>query len=207
MQVGPPVVIIPFVWRETYAPILLARKAARLRAETGNSALRSKYDIGLAPWPYFKRGIGRAMKFLFGVPVVAFTSVYMGLLYSYFYLLIVTITPTFQEVYGFSTGVTGLAYLGLGLGYFFGPLLFATLSDRMLKQKAKQNAASGGEMKPEYRLPLSIVGAICIPIAFFWYGWSAEAKTHWIVPIIGPFFLGFGNSLVFVCALALRHIL
>ena len=138
------------------------------------------------------------MKFLFRVPIVALISVYMGLLYSYFYLLVVTITPTFQDVYGFGTGVVGLAYLGLGAGYFIGPLLFAMLSDRMLKQKARKAASSGGEMKPEYRLPLSIVGAFCIPVAFFWYGWSAQARTHWIVPIIGPVFLGFGNSLVFV---------
>ena len=124
----------------------------------------------------------------------------MGLLYSYFYLLITTITPTFQKVYGFGPGVVGLAYLGLGAGYFFGPLSFAVLSDRMVKRKAAKSAASGGEMKPEYRLPLAIVGGFCVPVAFFWYGWSAQAKTHWIVPILGPAFLGFGNSLVFVNA-------
>lgn len=63
----------------------------------------------------------------------------------------------------------------------------------MLKRKAAKTAAEGGEMKPEYRLPLAIVGGISVPITFFWYGWSAQAHTQWIVPIIGPAFLGFGN--------------
>ncbi|EXA29113.1 hypothetical protein FOVG_19345 [Fusarium oxysporum f. sp. pisi HDV247] len=26
----------------------------------------------------------------------------------------------------------------------------------------------------------------------FWYGWSADAKTHWIVPIMGSTFVGIG---------------
>ena len=31
-----------------------------------------------------------------------------------------------------------------------------------------------------------------VPISIFWYGWAAEKQSHWIVPIIGTFFFGFG---------------
>ena len=31
-----------------------------------------------------------------------------------------------------------------------------------------------------------------IPIGLFWYGWSAKAQAHWIVPIIGSSFVGVG---------------
>lgn len=27
-----------------------------------------------------------------------------------------------------------------------------------------------------------------------WYGWSAQAKIHWIMPIIGTAIFGFGES-------------
>lgn len=31
-----------------------------------------------------------------------------------------------------------------------------------------------------------------IAIGMFWYGWSADKKVHWIVPIIGTFPIGVG---------------
>lgn len=52
--------------------------------------------------------------------------------------------------------------------------------------------AGSGEMKSEYGLLPMIFGTPCIPIGLFWYGWSAEAHTHWIVRIIGTAFIGMG---------------
>ena len=49
---------------ETYAPVILERKAERLRKETGNKALRSKLDVGLSPADYFKKSIIRPFKIL-----------------------------------------------------------------------------------------------------------------------------------------------
>lgn len=42
------------------------------------------------------------------------------------------------------------------------------------------------------RLPSMIFFAMLIPIAFFWYGWTAEKHAHWIVPMLAqiPFGLG-----------------
>jgi len=38
------------------------------------------------------------------------------------------------------------------------------------------NAA--GDLKPEHRLTPTFVGAFCIPICLFWFGWSARAAVH-----------------------------
>ena len=136
------------------------------------------------------------MKMLIFSPIVLAFSIYMGLVYSYFYLLLTTLTTVFEDVYHFSSTIVGLAYLGLGVGYLIGQFVFAKFSDRILKEKTRKDP--NGEMKPEYRLPLAIVGGCCVPVAFFWYGWAVKARVHWIVPIIGPAFLGVGNSLIFV---------
>lgn len=53
-------------------------------------------------------------------------------------------------------------------------------------------------MKPEYRLPPLMVGAFLIPIGLFWYGWTAQNKTHWIVPIIGTSLIGVGTMCAFL---------
>ncbi|KAJ7607772.1 hypothetical protein DFH06DRAFT_1149316 [Mycena polygramma] len=85
------------------------------------------------------------------------------------------ISPTqFSDIYGFNTGTGGLAYIGLGLGF-------------MLVGEER------GKGEPEMRIPALIFGSLFVPVGF-WYGWSAEAKLHWIMPIIGSGIFGFGSS-------------
>jgi hypothetical protein len=129
-------------------------------------------------------------------PIVLSLSVDMGLIYSYFYLLFTTFTPIFEENYHFPPSTVGLSYLGVGVGFLVGQVSFAKLGDMILKKCARRSG--NGQLKPEYRLPLCCVGAFFIPIGLFWYGWSMVAHVHWIVPIIGTGFLGYGNALVFV---------
>ncbi|KAI8629805.1 MFS general substrate transporter [Xylariaceae sp. FL1651] len=192
--------------RESYAPIILQRKVNRLRKETGNNLLRSKLDIGLSPSDYFKRGAVRPVKMFVRSPIVAIMALYTALTYGYLYLQFTTMTEVFQEAYGFSTALVGLSFLGLGVGSFIGIAIYSATSDRYLKRKSEEAdrkaEALGTEkkgMKPEYRLPLLPVGSIFIPAGLFLYGWSAQYKVHWIVPIIGTGFGGIGNILVFLC--------
>ncbi|KAI1135951.1 bicyclomycin resistance protein [Hypoxylon sp. FL0543] len=191
--------------KESYAPVILERKVAKLRKETGNDLLRSKLDAGLSPGDYFKRGIIRPFRMLFLSPIVAITSLYMAVTYGYLYLMFTTITEVFQEYYHFSTSTVGLAFLGLGVGSMIGILLFSGTSDKYIQRRAaKADAAaqaSGGAkmgMKPEYRLPLLPLGAVLIPAGLFIYGWTASYKVHWIAPIIGTAVVGVGNLIVFM---------
>jgi len=65
--------------RETYAPVLLERKTARLRKETGNPNLRSKMQLNLTPKEVFIRAIARPTKLLFFSPICGLMSLYMGM--------------------------------------------------------------------------------------------------------------------------------
>lgn len=161
--------------RETYAPVLLQRKVDRLRKETGNDLLRSKLDAGLSPRDYFKRGIVRPFKMLLFSPMCAILALYMGITYGYLYLLFTSITIVFEESYGFSSGMVGLVYLGLGVGSMAGLIFFSISSDRHLKKMA---AKEGQGMKPEYRLRPLPVGAVLLPAGFFLYGWTAQVRTY-----------------------------
>lgn len=190
------VICIP-IWRESYPPILLARKAARLRKETRNQELRSKYDNGLAASAHFKRSIGRAIKMLVYSPIILALSFWMGLMYSYFYLLLTTMTSIFEQTYGWTPQIAGLSYLGLGVGFTLGQVLFGFVGDKILLRMTARNPDGG--MKPEYRLPLGLIGACANPLGLFLYGWTAQYAVHWIVPIIGTAFVSFGNCLIFVC--------
>ena len=127
-------------------------------------------------------------------PIVVLLSIFVSIVYSYMYLLFTTFTRVFEDQYGFNAGEAGLAYLGLGIGFCIGQLTVGMFSDRYIKrQKAKR-----GEMKPEDRLPPLVVGAFLVPIGLFWYGWTVEKHTHWIVPIIGTGLIGIGILYVFL---------
>ncbi|KIW17886.1 hypothetical protein PV08_05081 [Exophiala spinifera] len=179
--------------RETYEPILLEKRTKRLRKETGNPNLRSKLDKGIPTKEYFLRAIVRPSKMLLFSPIVLSLSLYMAVVYGYLYLLFTTLTLVFEGTYHFSQGAVGLAYLGIGIGSLFGLITFGILSDRMVKKLSAK-----GEMKPEYRLPPLIPGSLIIPIGLFWYGWSAHAAIHWIMPIIGTLFVGLGLMATFM---------
>lgn len=62
-----------------------------------------------------------------------------------------TIPPTFEGQYGFSTSLTGLIYLSLGLGYGLGLWTFSILSDKTVVRLTERN---NGVFEPEMRLHL-----------------------------------------------------
>ncbi|TVY58990.1 MFS transporter prlG [Lachnellula cervina] len=179
--------------RETYGNVLLKHKAARLRKETGNLHLISKGDLGLSPRALFLHSIVRPLKLLLFSPIVLLLSLFAAVVFGQTFLLFTTFPTVFEEQYGFTTGTSGLSYLGMGIGMILGIITFRLLSDKILTKAALDG---DGTMKPEYRLPLMVYLTPVMPIGFFWYGWSAYAQVHWIVPIIGTGFIGIGSLFV-----------
>lgn len=182
--------------RETYEPVLLQRLTNKLKKETGNEKLKSKLDSGISKKDFFIRAIVRPTKMLIFSPIVLALSIYMAVVYGYLYLLFTTLTPVYEEVYGFGPGPVGLVFLGIGIGSMLGLVVFGALSDRLLKRLTAKNGT--GEMKPEYRLPPLLPGCLFIPIGLFWYGWSVEKQIHWIMGIIGTLWVGFGMLATFM---------
>lgn len=183
------------VVRETYAPVLLQRKVDRLQRETGNPRLKSAMANNLSRGERLSRSFRRPLVLLFRSPIVFLFSVFIAVVYSYQFLLFVTIPNVFGKLYHFTVGETGLAYLGIASGLLIGNALFGYISDRLLTKKGK-----GEEMKPEYRLPLMIPGAFCIPACFFIYGWTTHYGVYWFVPICATSLLGIGLNMSLVSA-------
>ncbi|KAH8748568.1 major facilitator superfamily domain-containing protein, partial [Hyaloscypha sp. PMI_1271] len=174
-----------FFLRETNVAVLLGWEAARLRKETGNAALVSKMDRGLTPRQLFLRAIPRPTKLLILSPIVLLLSLLCAFVFGLLFMLFTTFPTVFEEQYRFSAGVSGLSYLGVGIGMAVSLGAFATVSDKL------QNAL-GDSPKPEGRLKPMACVMPAVPVGIFWYGWAAEKQTHWIVPIIATSFFGFG---------------
>lgn len=165
--------------------MLLGWKAARIRQETGNAALVSKMDRGLTPRQLFLRAITRPTKLLILSPIVLLLSLLCAFVFGLLFMLFTTFPTVFEEQYRFSAGVSGLSYLGVGIGMAVSLGAFAIVSDKLQK-------ALGDSPKPEGRLKPMAWVMPAVPLGIFWYGWAAEKQTHWILPIIGSSFFGFG---------------
>jgi MFS family permease len=175
--------------------VLLARKAERLRKETGNPNLHSVLDDGKVTKEMFLGALARPMKLLFRSPIVFLLSLVAAVAYGYLYLMFTTLTPIFRKNYGFSNGLAGLAYLGFGIGSIFGLVICGAVSNRIAVAHSTH-----GRFTPESRLPPMVFGCWAMPAGLFWYGWSAQANTHWVVPILGTGLFAMGLMVVFMAA-------
>lgn len=187
------IVLTIICYRESYAPVLLERKAASLRKKTGNQRYRSKYDRGETPAQMFWMAQKRPFKLLFLSPIVFLMALFAAVSYGYLYLMFTTISAIFIKNYGWSQGASGLSYIGFGVGSIIG----ITIAGRVANYIAQSHSAKGC-FTPESRLLPMLVGSWLLPIGLFMYGWSAQMHTHWIVPILGTAFFGAGLMAVFV---------
>ncbi|KAJ7068800.1 major facilitator superfamily domain-containing protein [Mycena amicta] len=186
---------IPFL-RETYAPIIRLRRAqhdpdAEIAAKA-HPVLLKEHSSKLH---YLWINLSRPAILLFGSIVCFLLSLYMAFMYGIYYLMFTTFSTLFSEVYGFNTGTGGLTYLGLGVGFMLATIFSAKWGNDVYLHLTKKN---GGKGEPEMRIPALIFGSLFVPVGLFWYGWSAQARLHWIMPIIGSGIFGFGMMTTFL---------
>ncbi|KAK3949499.1 major facilitator superfamily domain-containing protein [Pseudoneurospora amorphoporcata] len=222
-----------FLLHETYAPFLLRKKAAAL-TKSGVPCVHVQ-----APGPVPDRGsccsdlavvlrtMTRAAMMLFTSPVCTAMSLYMAVIYGILYLHMVTLPLLFsaESLYGLPSyrwpeALTGLSYLGVGLGSVAGALLSAALVNRTYaSMKARHGATSrhahgdagaggGGahpnsedmdDRTPEYRMPFMQVGALIVPAGLLIFALTAgKDNVHWMVPLVGAAVFSTGMLMTYI---------
>jgi hypothetical protein len=121
-------------------------------------------------------------------------AVYMSLIYGTLYLLFTTFPQVYQNLYGFSPGITGLMYIGVGTGFIV-TILFGI--PQIDIQYRRLTAKNGGIPMPEYRLPVANIGAVLIPVSLLWYGWAVHAHAYFLVSVIATGFFSAGTICIF----------
>lgn len=122
----------------------------------------------------------------FTEPIVFLLNLYIALIYGLLYIWFESFPLVFIEIYGFSLGLEGVAFLGILIGTLAAAsVIFAWNYYYLEKQFDDQ-----GNVAPEKRLMPALIGCFFVPICLFWFGWSSRPSVHWIVPIIGSGFFG-----------------
>lgn len=191
-----------FFLQETFAPILLERKAVAMRKsmdpeKAQGREIRTVFDNKDRQWKEIvKKALVRPFALFFREPIIQLLGVYMAFVYGTMYLFLTTIPTIFEVNYGEDVGISGLNYLALGIGLTGASQINARALDRVYKYFQAKN---GGKGRPEFRLPPMVPGSIFLPIGLLMTGWAAQYHVHWIVVDIGIAFVGAGTILNFQC--------
>ncbi|KAI5963866.1 hypothetical protein KGF57_001242 [Candida theae] len=186
-----------FTLDETHHPVLLARKAELLRRQTSNWGIYALHEeVSLDMKNIVVNRIFKPIILLFTEPIVFLISLYNSFIYGILYSFLTVIPLIFEGRYGWSRGVGELPYLSMLLGVLSGTLiniLYEIQNNNKLEQ-------TGTKPAPEMRLPPVKIGAVTFVIGIFWLGWTGDypQHVHWIVPVIGAFFIGNGLMLIFL---------
>ncbi|EAW22482.1 MFS transporter [Aspergillus fischeri NRRL 181] len=181
---------------ETYAPVLLRRRAEKLSKHTGKVYV-SKIDIDqgrVTLKDAFKTALSRPWILLFKEPIVFLLSLYMAIIYGTLYMLFSAYPIVFQGVRQWNQGVGSLPFLGIMVGMMFAVAYSVWDNKRYVQVQDKH----GGFAPPEARLPPTLIASIAIPIGLFWFAWTNYPSIHWIVCILAGAPFGFGMVLVFL---------
>lgn len=189
-------VFIFFLLPETSSANILYRRTVRLRKLTGNQKLRCQPELmaeNMTGKEIALMTLVRPFTLNFTEPMVFLLNLYIALIYGLLYIWFESFPIVFIEIHGFTLGEQGLAYLGI----FIGAVLVIPPFYFYLWKVQEKQFNENGEIQPEKRLPPAFVGAFCVPICLFWFGWSGRSDIHWIMPIIGSAWFSVGATLLF----------
>ncbi|KAJ5718000.1 drug/proton antiporter YHK8 [Penicillium malachiteum] len=193
-------VSIVFLVPETYHPVLLRRKAQKLRAETGDDRYKAPIEkLHRSVAQTVLRSMYRPILLLALEPMCLNLCVFSAILLGILYLFFGAFQLIFEHVYEFTLWQRGLCFMGLFVG-----MVLAIISDPLwrrnyarLERNFLRDNDGDEDFQPEWRLPPAILGGPLVTIGLFIFAWTIYSDVHWIGPIIGSGIFGAGVILAY----------
>jgi MFS family permease len=210
---------------ETYAPVLLRHRAAKLRKETGDPTYmteQERHKRSLSE--IIKIALFRPMEMLFTEPIILFITVsirrspvtsvvhladkpwpfpqqlYLSLIYSILYIFFFAFPIIFGKLHNFSLGSVGLSFLAILIGMIGAFFTVLPYQKTLYLRSTEKADAAGHVVAPEARLPAMMIGSIALPIGLFIFAWTSYSHVHWIAPMIGGGIFGWAMISIYVGA-------
>ncbi|KAJ5046369.1 uncharacterized protein L3040_003613 [Drepanopeziza brunnea f. sp. 'multigermtubi'] len=177
---------------------LIGGKAAKMRKETGDERWWSRYDQKLSVFEVLKTNLSRPFVLAVTEPILWFWNAYIGFIYGVLYMCFVAYPIVYTDLRGWSLGMTGLGFVGIGIGTMFA-ICTEPLARRIVNSHPKDPET--GRVYPEASISIVCFASILCPIGQLWFSWTSVPITiHWIWPILAGIPFGAGNTLVFIYA-------
>lgn len=169
---------------ETYHPVLLRRKAIKLRKETGDERWKSPIEVmQRSILQTIIRSCYRPFLLLALEPMCLNLCLFSALLLGVLYLFFGAFEIVFADNHHFELYQVGLSFMGLLVGQLVAILTNPIWHKNYLRlvQSREMNGGEPEGSEPEYRLPPAIAGAILVPVGLFWYDFIH--KFPFVAPI------------------------
>lgn len=177
---------------ETYAPVILKRRAQKLRKETGNMKIMTEQEASPMTFSELVNTcLYRPLKFCVQEPVLVLLCGYVCLIYSLLYAFFFAYPVIFNELYGYKDNIIGLMFIPILIGAFFALIVTPIL------EKQYQVICSKRKPVPEDRLYGAMLGAPFPCIALFILGATSYKHIIWVGPASSGIAFGFGMVLIY----------
>ncbi|KAJ5125704.1 Major facilitator superfamily domain general substrate transporter [Penicillium atrosanguineum] len=186
------VMIIIGLVPETYAPVILKRRAAKLRKETGNTNIITEQEQHkLTLRDIARTSLIRPITMIMTEPVLDLMCMYIVLIYSMLYAFFFAYPVIFGKLYNYNDGQIGLMFIPILIGASFS-LMVTPAIEKNFRSICRKRAST-----PEDRLIAALIGAPFIPIAFFLLGATSFKHIIWVGPASSGIAFGFGMVLCY----------
>ena len=188
------VLCIP-AFHETYAPLILHRRAESKRRTTGDPryyTAAERLDAGKSVSGVLRQSLSRPLRLLAFHPIIQIIALLSAFYYGILYIVLSTFSEMWVTSYHESVEISGLHYVAVTLGEIAGSEVGGPLMDFVF---GKLRDRASGETAPEYHLPLMLPAAILAPLGLIMYGWTAHFRSFWFTVDIGVFIATFGMQM------------
>lgn len=120
-------------------------------------------------------------------------------MYGILYLCFVAYPIIFTDIRGWSPGMTGLAFCGIGVGSMI-VIVCEPLIRKIINSHKADPESESGSPPPEAMVSIVCIAAVLIPVGEIWFAWTGTPNCHWILPILAGIPFGMGNCGVFIYA-------
>ncbi|EAW08784.1 MFS transporter [Aspergillus clavatus NRRL 1] len=177
---------------ETYAPVILKRRAKKLRKETGNPNIITEQErVKLSFMEIVRTSLIRPVTMILTEPVLDLMCMYIVLIYAMLYAFFFAFPVIFGELYGYNDGQIGLMFIPILIGAGFS-LLTTPLVEKQFRRICHKR-----DPTPEDRLIGALIGAPFIPIALFILGATSYKHIIWVGPASSGIAFGYGMVLCY----------
>jgi MFS family permease len=193
-------VFIPlFLMPETYKPIIMRKRLIKRGKKIRKTMGTLEFLTAIVFITLLK-----PIEMLFVEPIVLVFSIYTAFVFAVLFGFFEAFPVIFRGIYHMSLGVSGLPFLGVGLGLLLGAMLYLCL-DKFYFFKKWDDGYIGMKDKngkpisptPESRLLPCKIGSVTFGPSLFWLAWTARYSVHWMAPTASGVMFGFSLVLIF----------
>ena len=165
-----------------------------MRKQTGDQRYWHPHEAErMSPKNIVTKYFARPVRMLLTEPMVACVAFYASFVYAILYLTLQVFPIVFRDIRGYGEVVSTLPFLGLFVGVLFAVGINLANQSFYAKAVSKNN----GRAVPEARLPPMAIGSFLFTVGLFWFGWTADPKFHWAIPVVATGFIGAGFNTIF----------